>query len=352
MMNDMNDNNRQTSVAENNGQSNMTNSCTSVDKPLDSINAAAQAPVWNELGSLSSQEQLLWEQRMPAANASQHEYETENPPLNSATFPNRYQDAISIFDTAITNIDEPAAIELIEKILKTKDEPARVINFVNAHTLNTACDDTHYQRVLNQSFRIFGDGTGVRWGAKAQGIKMRANLNGTDLMPLLFEQTANRGYTYFILGADEESNERAAEYARKKFPGWDLVGYHHGFVQGEKAQPVINIINRRRPHLLLVGMGNPLQERWIHAHLDHLNVRLAMGVGGLFDHWAGNLRRAPKWVRYFGCEWLQLLLQQPHKARRYLVGNPKFLFRILKHLGHDRAQTKIWQALDLLKETH
>jgi N-acetylglucosaminyldiphosphoundecaprenol N-acetyl-beta-D-mannosaminyltransferase len=66
----------------------------------------------------------------------------------------------------------------------------------------------------------------------------------------------------------------------------------------------------------MVGMGNPIQERWIHDNRTRLDgVKLAVGVGGLFDHWGGVLTRAPRWVRRNGFEWVQLMLQQPHKWR-------------------------------------
>lgn len=100
---------------------------------------------------------------------------------------------------------------------------------------------------------------------------------------------------------------------------------------------MIEKINVARPDLLLVGMGNPRQEYWIHAHKAKLRVPVCIGVGGLFDHWAGNLKRAPLWVRRQGFEWLQILLQQPFKWRRYLVGNPKFLIRIVQQLPRDRS---------------
>ena len=76
-------------------------------------------------------------------------------------------------------------------------------------------------------------------------------------------------------------------------------------------------------------MGNPLQEQWIDRNLNRLDAGVAIGVGGLFDHLAGNLRRAPLWVRAAGCEWVQILLQQPHKWRRYILGNPRFLYRMV-----------------------
>jgi len=65
-------------------------------------------------------------------------------------------------------------------------------------------------------------------------------------------------------------------------------------------------------------------------------VPVSVGVGGLFDHWAGNLKRAPGWVRRFGIEWVQLLLQQPHKWRRYVLGNPKFVVRALRDVRQAR----------------
>jgi N-acetylglucosaminyldiphosphoundecaprenol N-acetyl-beta-D-mannosaminyltransferase len=157
---------------------------------------------------------------------------------------------------------------------------------------------------------------------------MQDNVNGTDLTPELFRATAGRGYRYFLLGADRESIPRAAEHARKTFTGWAQAGFHHGYVNDAgRESEVISQINRARPHLLLVAMGNPLQERWIHDHRHQLEVPLGMAVGGLFSYWAGNIRRSPSWLRRCGLEWLGILLQQPHKARRYLIGNPKFLLQ-------------------------
>ncbi len=115
------------------------------------------------------------------------------------------------------------------------------------------------------------------------------------------------------------------------FPGWVHAGYHHGYLTTpEVTARAIRQINRARPHVLLVGMGNPAQERWIHAHRHELDVPVCMGIGGLFDYWAGNVSRAPQWLRNLGHEWLWRLGQQPgEKAKRYLVGNPLFLMRIL-----------------------
>ena len=140
-----------------------------------------------------------------------------------------------------------------------------------------------------------------------------------------------------MLGANNDTIRHAANKCQTDFSGWDLAGYHHGYTIAAETNELIERINAARPHLLLVGMGNPLQEQWINRHKHQLRVPVCIGVGGLFDHWAGNLQRAPEWVRRQGFEWLQLLMQQPHKWRRYLLGNPKFLLRILKELPSDLA---------------
>ena len=159
------------------------------------------------------------------------------------------------------------------------------------------------------------------------------------MIPRLFRETAGRNYRYFFLGANEQTNHRAAEKCQADFPGWALAGRHHGYATASETPRLIEIINETRPHLLLVGMGNPIQEQWIHRHQKQLRVPVCIGVGGLFDHWSGNIQRAPDWVSHQGFEWLQLLLQQPHKWRRYLLGNPKFLLRIFKELPSDIARS-------------
>jgi N-acetylglucosaminyldiphosphoundecaprenol N-acetyl-beta-D-mannosaminyltransferase len=237
----------------------------------------------------------------------------------------------SIFGVEITDLTFDEALARLTEMVES--EGTKTLFYVNAHTLNCAADDPAYRDVLNTADVVFGDGTGVRWGARMQGIRLKANLNGTDLTPAFFDATAGRGHRYYLLGATAETIARAAAHCEKRFSGWTLAGYHHGYVHDAPIEPVLEDIARAKPDMLLVGMGNPLQEKWIHDHRDRLDVPLVVGVGGLFDHWAGNLERAPAWVRRAGLEWLQLLIQQPKKARRYLVGNPVYLYRVARELA-------------------
>ena len=237
---------------------------------------------------------------------------------------------IHILGVNVCNFTEKKALSIIEKCVSNDFSEAFTLFFVNTHTLNISFCSSSYRQVLNDSTWVFGDGTGVRWAARLQGIRINANLNGTDFFPYFFQQTSNRGYRYFLLGADEETIKRAAKEARNLFPGWVLAGFHHGYILDKPATEIVADINKARVDLLLVGMGNPLQERFISGHKELLKVKVIAGVGGLFDYWGGNISRAPLWVRKLGFEWFHLMFQQRKRILRYLIGNPLFLFRIFR----------------------
>lgn len=237
---------------------------------------------------------------------------------------------LEILGVRILDLTIPEAMALMDRWICDPQRPTRRLYFVNTHSLNLAKDEPGVREILNSADAVFGDGTGVRWAARAQGIRIKANLNGTDLIPLFFRTHARRGYRYYLLGADADTIERAAARARVTFTGWEGVGHHTGYLTAETSRTVVDEINALRPDMLLVGMGQPRQERWLFENREALKVPLCVGVGGLFDYWGGDLQRAYPWVRKLGFEWLQLLIQQPQKGKRYLVGNPKFLYRIVR----------------------
>ncbi len=201
--------------------------------------------------------------------------------------------AFTVLGVRVRNVTRLQATELLEEAICRRNDRARSVFFVNAHTLNRAAADTSYRCVLNAADFVFADGTGVRWAARLQGVRVLENMVGTDFIPALFQATAGRGYSYFLLGADARTVAVAADYARRAFPGSAQAGCHHGYLTDPWiTTAAIAQINAARPDVLLVGMGNPLQEQWIHRHIERLNVRMCMGVGGLFDHWADNISRA------------------------------------------------------------
>lgn len=241
---------------------------------------------------------------------------------------------VDIIGTRFLDMGFDEALDEMERVLDSGER--RTVHFANAATLNLAAADAAYRRALNDADYVYGDGTGVRWAAAMRGVRLQSNLNGTDLMPALIERRA--GIRVFLLGGTEALNEAAARGFPEIFSGAVLAGRHHGYFDHRNCGEVIDLINAARPDLLLVGFGNPLQERWISTWKDRLDVPLTAGVGGLFSYWAGSLTRAPERFRRYGVEWLHILASQPHKARRYLLGNPLFLLRMMAWLPSDNAR--------------
>lgn len=243
---------------------------------------------------------------------------------------------VPLLGVRVTDATRQEAVELMDGWIRGRDGRARAVFIVNAHTLNLAWEDPGYRAVLNGADVVFADGSGARLAARLRGVRLRDNLVGTDLVPYQASIPRARGYGYYLLGGAPGTAARAAERFARQFPGIRIAGHHHGYVDRVQSASVVATINDTGADVLLVGMGNPLQERWIAEWLPALRVPVCLGVGGLFDHWAGGLRRAPVWVRSLGVEWVQLLLQQPHKWRRYLLGNPKFVARAI---GSARAES-------------
>jgi len=205
------------------------------------------------------------------------------------------------------------------------------VYIVNAHTMNLAWEDPGFREVLNSADLVLNDGSGAQIASRLAGSPFPDNLVGTDLAPQLCQVGARSGKSVFFLGGKPGVAEQAAATLAQQIPGLRVAGAFHGYFSASESDLVVDRVNQSGACILLVAFGNPIQEKWIHANAPFLRCDLSIGVGGLFDHLSGRLRRAPLWVRQMGSEWLFILFWQPHKWRRYLFGNPLFLARLMVH---------------------
>lgn len=207
---------------------------------------------------------------------------------------------------------------------------ATAVCFPDMSTLNLCAERPAFRALLQRRVYTLNDGAGLAWAARRQGRPFPANLNGTDLCPRLFA-AAPSGTRVFLLGARPGVAERARAAFASRFPHLDFVGARHGYLDAAAEEAAVADIAARRAQIVLVAMGNPLQVELIDRHRDDERLRgvLWLAVGGLLDYYGGDLVRAPGWVRRARLEWLHLVLRQPHKARRYFVGIPRFLGRCL-----------------------
>ncbi|TQS70239.1 WecB/TagA/CpsF family glycosyltransferase [Rhodobacteraceae bacterium] len=213
------------------------------------------------------------------------------------------------------------------------DGGARSVYFLNAHCANLAHTRPAYSAALGRADVILPDGIGVDLAARMAGIRLGANLNGTDFTPALLQEAAKRGLSVFLIGATPGTARRAGEALCRDIAGLQIAGTLNGYDDVADPEAAIATINASGAGIVLVAMGVPQQELWIDRHLEHLSPRLVLGVGALFDFLAGNVVRAPAPVRRMRLEWGWRLAQEPRRlARRYVLGNGRFLWRAATHV--------------------
>jgi N-acetylglucosaminyldiphosphoundecaprenol N-acetyl-beta-D-mannosaminyltransferase len=204
----------------------------------------------------------------------------------------------------------------------------KTILYVNVHCMNVRNRDPAYAEILERADLVYCDGTGVRLGAHLVGLHIPERMTGADLIDPLCAQAVRHGLTLFLLGGAPGSARAAAQLLRSRHRGLQIVGTSHGYDVGPE---ITAAINQARPDILLVGMGTPKQEKWIDRHRSELHVPVVWAVGALFDFVSGRIPRGPGWMTHHGLEWLCRLMVEPRKLwRRYLIGNPQFLWRIMR----------------------
>lgn len=238
----------------------------------------------------------------------------------------------SLFGIAINNDSMAEAVTKITS--SSRIDRANTVCFVNVNTFNLATQFQQLPNVVNQADLVFPDGSGVRIAAKRMGIELRDNVNGTDLLPHLCRNAIQARKRLFLLGAEDGVAEKTARNLQQTFPGLEIAGVHHGYFDKNDSGEVIAKVNDAKTDILLVAFGSPIQEAWLQEHRQVLKVDAALAVGGLFDFFSGRIPRAPMLMRRYGLEWVWRLIQEPRaKFHRYVIGNPKFLWRCFRQLN-------------------
>ena len=241
-----------------------------------------------------------------------------------------YSEKISIFDIEFDNLTKNEILKnmkiSIEKKVKT------VVSFVNADCLNKSVQDIKYKNPLKKADYILPDGSGVNIACNMLNSPLKQNLNGTDLFPYICDLCQNKAYKVYLFGAKPNIACKMKESLLKKYPTLKIVGCHHGYVDPKNMSTLIKKINQTNADILLVALGAPTQELFIQKYKNQLNTTLLLGVGGLFDFYSNNIKRAPLFIREIGFEWVYRMLQEPKRMwKRYIIGNPLFIFRVYKY---------------------
>lgn len=231
-----------------------------------------------------------------------------------------------ILGVKVAVLDRAHAIGLIEARLRAGVFTR--LAFLNAHCSNVAWRNENYRAALS-NFLVLADGVGVDIASRAlHGEEFPDNLNGTDFIPDLLT-SIRQPLRVGLIGSTRRNVEGAAEAFRRLAPHHDFVVVSDGFFAKADTPAMLKRVAGLNLDVLLVAMGVPLQEVFIAGQVNEGHVRVAAGVGALFDFMSGAAPRAPEWVRAWRLEWLYRLAHEPVRLfRRYVIGNPVFIARV------------------------
>ncbi|MGN1014071.1 MAG: WecB/TagA/CpsF family glycosyltransferase [Butyricicoccus sp.] len=199
----------------------------------------------------------------------------------------------------------------------------------NSEIVYMAQDDPELKTLLNGACLSLPDGVGILHAAKILNKPIREKVAGVEFGADLIAAMAQEHRSLYLLGAKPGVAKKAAEQLVKRNPGLKIAGCHDGYFTDE--QEVIDTINASGPiDLILVCLGAPKQEQFIHRHLDDINATLFCGLGGSLDIYAGVSQRAPAFYVDHGLEWLYRLKQEPWRYKR-MSKLPLFLVRAVQY---------------------
>lgn len=248
----------------------------------------------------------------------------------SAT-PTALLEVVRIADLGIAALSPTQAVQHI--LHAAMEHSPAAFHFVNAYTVSLAGSDAELKRVLNEATATFPDGRPLSWFARWKSPAAR-QVRGPSMFEAVFRHGQAHGTKHFLLGSTPETLEKLVDKLHGRHPEAQIVGTFsppYRLLTEEEVADQDAMIRSSGADIVWVGLGTPKQDFETHRVSQSTGIAAA-AVGAAFDFSAGTKREAPAWLSPLGLEWLFRLLSEPRRLwRRYLIGNPIFLWEVLKH---------------------
>lgn len=228
---------------------------------------------------------------------------------------------------------EDLACAMIEKE-KKPGEPCGLIATPNSEIIINASKDEKFAAILTKADLVIPDGIGIVYASRILGQPLSERVTGFDLLGRIIARLSQGEKSIFLLGSKpgEESEigiaELAAQKMKERYPNLQIAGTHHGFFGANDEEEIVKKINDSRADFLCVAMGSPRQELFVYRNRNALYPKVAIGVGGSLDVWAGVLKRSPVFFQKNGLEWFYRLVQEPSRYKR-MTALPLFMIKVL-----------------------
>lgn len=212
-------------------------------------------------------------------------------------------------------------IQVLRKVWLQRKEMLHVAT-VNPEYIMEARRNPKFKSILAQCLTV-ADGWGVVWASKILDSRRKTpveRVSGVELVREILTHAEAKGEKVFLLGARHLVAERAALAMNQKYPGVSLAWYEGAqtvrLEKSEEASMTIAKINGFEPDYLFVAYGSPYQDLWIEENRPYLRVRVAIGVGGTLDEWAGVVVVCPQWLDAIGLKWVWRVVHEPWRSKR------------------------------------
>lgn len=226
-------------------------------------------------------------------------------------------DRLRILNLPVAAISMNEALRLIDDRVRDGHRAACIV-CANPEKVYAVRSNVGLGRFFEEAELVIPDGIGVVLAARVlYGAKLM-RIPGADLMQQICAASAEKGYRLFIYGSSERVNRAAVETLQSRYPGINIAGRSPGYVKQGEMGDLVRRINESGADILFVGLGSPRQELWMQQYVPKLNVKVCQTIGGTLDTIAGAVKRAPRWMRGAGLEWLYRLLRQPWRVSRQI----------------------------------
>lgn len=254
-------------------------------------------------------------------------------------------DLVRVFDIDINRLSRVQAVERVSVWLDSTRRDCKYVVTPNVDHVVKLSRSAEFRQAYHGASLVLADGRPVVAACRLLGKPLPETVPGSDLVPGIFEHVSRhwqRKLSVFLLGALPGVADRAAASIQQRWPGVQVVGTYSpplGFEHdASECQSICERIRASGAELLVVGLGAPKQELWMHRHADRLPVKVALCVGATIDFLAGEKQRAPLWVRKMALEWFYRMLQEPRRlVRRYLHDALVFPYLLWKEAGRRDA---------------
>jgi N-acetylglucosaminyldiphosphoundecaprenol N-acetyl-beta-D-mannosaminyltransferase len=237
--------------------------------------------------------------------------------------------SILFFDIKINPLLKSEFLDIIESSINSGKRIVQ--NGLNAASICQLVVNKDLKNAYKHSDLVNIDGMSIVWALRFLGHQIPERVACPDLTDDILALANKNNYSVFLLGAQESTLSLCETNIKDNFPGLRIVGSQNGYFKQHEELAIIEKIKRANPDILLLGMPSPFKELFTEKYKHDLSIKYYLGVGGLFEIFAGEKKRAPRWMQNLGMEWFYRFAQEPLRLwRRYLIGNLKFVWLVFK----------------------